>query len=158
VVRLLAKERGMTRASTETYEHTINGLLQKRGEMMEEIAVTRERLAILSNDVEAVDRVLERLGYSGDVKLTPRVPRIVLFYRGELRQFLIGQLRAYGPLTSRAMAERLIQAEGKDTRDRRMMADVVRRIGKALRQMHNAKIVARRREKSKGEYTWELAQ
>jgi len=34
------------RQSTETYEHTINGLLQKRNEMMEEIAATRERLAI----------------------------------------------------------------------------------------------------------------
>ena len=37
--------------------------------MMEEIAVTRERLAILSNDIEALDRVLERLGHDGDVNL-----------------------------------------------------------------------------------------
>ncbi len=42
------------RRTTETYEHTINGLLQKRAEMMEEIAVTRERLAVLSNDIEAL--------------------------------------------------------------------------------------------------------
>jgi hypothetical protein len=75
--------------NTETYQHAIGGLLQKRGEMTEEIAVTRERLAILSNDIEAIDRVLERLGYDGDVKLTPRVPRIVLFYPGELRQFCL---------------------------------------------------------------------
>jgi hypothetical protein len=141
--------------ATETYQHTINGLLQKRAEMMEEIAVTRERLAILSNDVEAVDRVLERLGYDGDVKLTSRVPRVVLFYRGELRQFLMGQLRRDGPLTSRAMAAKLIQAEGKDTRDRRMMADVVRRIGKALRQMQNSGMVSR--SQGKGEYVWRAA-
>jgi hypothetical protein len=37
---------------TEIYQHTINGLLQKLGELVEEIAVTRERLAILSNDIE----------------------------------------------------------------------------------------------------------
>lgn len=144
----------MKPARTDTYEHTISGLLSKRAEMMEEIATTRERLAILSNDIEAIDRVLERLGYDGDVKLTPRAPRVVLFYRGELRQFLLGQLREHGPMTSRAMAERLIQAEGKDARDRRMMADVVRRIGKALRQMQASGLVRGTRTKSMGEYLW----
>ena len=144
-------------AKTETYKHAIGGLLQKRAEMMEEIATARERLAVLSNDVEALDRVLERLGYDGEIKLTPRVPRLVLFYRGELRQFLIGQLRKDGPLTTRAMAERLIQAEGKDARDRRMMADVVRRMGKSLRQMQDSKLVTRTPHKIKGEYVWRAA-
>jgi hypothetical protein len=103
-----------------------------------------------------LDRVLERLGYSGDVKLTPRVPRIVLFYRGELRQFLLGQLRDHGPTTSRVLAERLVQIEKKDTRDRRMMADVVRRIGKALRQMQGAGIVVGTKTRSMGEYQWSI--
>lgn len=142
---------------TETYQHAIGGLLQKRSEMMEEMAVMRERLSVLSNDVEALDRVLETLGYQGDVKLTARVPRVVLFYRGEMRQFLMGQLRENGPLTSRALAERLVKIEGKDGRDRRMMNDIVRRMGKALRQMQNAKIVARTPQKIKGEYVWRLA-
>lgn len=143
-------------SSTETYQHTINGLLQKRAEMMEEIAVTREQLAILSNDIEAMDRVLERLGYQGEIKLTPRLPRVVLFYRGELRQFLLGQLRERGPLTSRQMAETLIQSEGKDARDRRMVNDIVKRIGKALRQMQDSGIVTRTPDKIKGEYVWEI--
>ena len=141
---------------TETYQHAIGGLLQKRSEMMEEIAVTRERLAILSNDIEAIDRVLERLGYDGDIKLTPRVPRIVLFYRGELRQFLLGQLREHGQLTSRVMAETLVRIEGKNGADRRMMADVVRRIGKSLRQMEGSGLVIGTRSKSMGEYKWQL--
>jgi hypothetical protein len=141
---------------TETYEHAIGGLIQKRGEMMEEMAVIRERLSVLSNDVESLDRVLETLGYQGDIKLTARVPRVVLFYRGEMRQFLIGQLRENGPLTSRALAERLVKMEGKDARDRRMMNDIVRRMGKALRQMQDAKIVSRTPKKIKGEYIWRL--
>jgi len=140
---------------TDTYANAISGLLRKRDEMMEEIATTRERLAVLSNDVEALDRTLERLGYDGDVKLTPRVPRVVLFYRGELRQFLAGQLRE-GPRTSRQMAIALVQTEGKDARDRRMMNDVVRRIGKALRQMQDAGMVARTAEKVRGEYVWRM--
>lgn len=139
---------------TETYQHAIGGLLQKRVEMMEEIAVTRERLAVLSNDVEALDRVLETLGYQGDLKLTPRIPRVVLFYRGEMRQFLMGQLREHGPQTSRTLAERLVRVEGKDARDRRMMNDIVRRMGKALRQMQDAKIVTRSPQKIKGEFVW----
>ncbi len=143
---------------TETYQHTINGLLQKRGEMMEEIAVTRERIAMLSNDIEALDRVLERLGYDGEIKLTPRVPRLVMFYRGELRQFCMGQLREHISLTTRAMAENLIQIEGKNARDRRMMADVVRRIGKALRIMQDAGMVKRSPQKIKGEFLWRIAQ
>ena len=146
------------RRTTETYQHTISGLLQKRNEMMEETAIMRERLAALSNDIEALDRVLERLGYDGDIQLTPRVPRVVLFYRGELRQFLLRQLRENGAMTSRKLAESLIQIEGKDTRDRRMMGDVVRRIGKSLRQMQDAKLVAGIRTKSMGEYSWRLVQ
>jgi hypothetical protein len=144
------------RTTTTTYEHTIGGLLQKRHEMMEEVAATRERLAILSNDIESLDRVLETLGYSGDVKLTPRVPRVVLFYRGELRQFLLGLLRERGPLTSRQMAEALIQSEGKDNRDRRMMADVVRRIGKALRQASDLKLVERSASRIGGDFIWKI--
>jgi len=47
-----------------------------------------------------------------------------------------------------------VQTEGKDARDRRMMNDVVRRIGKALRQMQDAGMVARTAEKVRGEYVW----
>lgn len=138
------------------YANTISGLLRKREEMTGEAAIMRERLAVLANDIDALDRVLERLGYDGDVKLSIRVPRVVLFYRGELRTFLRSQLTEHGPLTSRQMAVNLVQLEGKDGRDRRMMADVVRRIGKALRQMQDAKIVTRTTDKIKGEYIWSV--
>jgi hypothetical protein len=144
----------MTRHRSETNEHAINALLAKRQELMEEIGSTRERLAVLSNDIEALDRVLETLGYSGDIKLTPRVPRVVLFYRNELRQFCLGQLREHGERTSRQIAESLIQIEGKDARDRRMMVDVTRRVSKALRMMLNDRKVQRSTEKVGGEYTW----
>jgi hypothetical protein len=144
----------MAKARTDTYAHTISGLIGKRAEMLEELALIREREGVLSNDIEAVDRVLERLGYDGPIKLTPRVPRVVLFYRGELRQFLLGSLRDHGPSTSRQMAERLVQIENKDARDRRLMADVVRRMAKALRQMQDAGLVKGTKTKSMGEYLW----
>jgi hypothetical protein len=51
----------------------------------------------------------------------------------------------------------LIRIEGKDARDRRMMADIVRRIGKALRQMMESGLVTRGRGRSMGEWVWNLA-
>lgn len=125
---------------------------------MEELAVLRERQAALANDVDCLDRTLETLGYAGDVQLTARVPRVVLFYRGELRQYLIAQLKEHGPLTSRQMAETMARQEGKDSFDRRMLTDIVKRMGKALRLMADAGIVARTSDKISGEYIWSLAQ
>jgi len=52
--------------------------------------MTRERGAVLANYIEALDRVLEQPGYDGAAKLTTRAPRVVLFYMGERRQFLLG--------------------------------------------------------------------
>jgi hypothetical protein len=55
------------------------------------------------------------------------------------------------------MAEALIQADGKDARDRRMMSDVVRRIGKALRQCQDLQLIARTPAKVRGEYIWRIS-
>ncbi|WP_168074099.1 hypothetical protein [Caulobacter sp. SSI4214] len=146
----------MARQTTETYQHAISALLFRRGEMLEELAVIREQQARIANDLDALDRTLETLGYQGDVQLTARVPRVVLFYRGELRQYLIAQLRDHGPRTSRQMAEALAKEEGKEIADRRMLTDIVKRMGKALRLMADAGIVARTADKISGEYVWRL--
>ncbi|WP_127595709.1 hypothetical protein [Nitratireductor alexandrii] len=132
-------------------------MLRKRGEMLANLADLREQIAVQSNDLEAMERILETLGYQGDLPtIATRAPRIVLFYRGELRAFLRQSLKEHGPSTSREMAERLIQIEGKDSRNRRMMNDIVKRMGKALRQMQDAGIVTRTSEKVRGEFIWNL--
>lgn len=140
------------------YQHTISGLLRKRGEMLLQLADLREQIAVLSNDLESIERILETLGYEGELPTkATRVPRVVLFYRGELRQFLRQSLKEHGPSTSRELAIRLVQIEGKDGRDRRMMNDIVKRMGKALRQMRDSGIITRADQKIKGEYVWSLA-
>lgn len=143
--------------STETYEHAINGLLQKRKEIMEEMASARERLGVLANDVEAIDRVLERLGYNGELEMNPHVPRLVIFYRGQLRQWLLTQLRERGAATARQLAERLLQLQQKDTRDKRLMQDITSRVGKGLRHMQSARLVTAEQKTKRGENTWRLA-
>lgn len=144
------------RTSTETYEHTINGLRQKRAELMQEIAILQERLGVLANDVDAINHVLARFGDTQKIDVTTRVPRIVLFYRGQLQQFLLTELRERGPATTRDLCERLIQLENKDKRDQRMMADIISRVGKALRRMHNSGIVAGEKQKRMGQYQWRI--
>ena len=135
----------------------INGLLQKRADLQRESAGLREQMAVVSNGIEAIDRVLEAFGFEGELDgKTPRAARVILFYRNELREYLLGELRsADGPLSSRALAERVCQCEGKDARDRRLVADITRRVGCALRKMRAAKIVRGERDKS-GAAVWEV--
>ncbi len=115
----------------------VNGLLAKREELQRENAELRERMAILANDLDALDRVLASCGYRGElIGSTPRQARIVLFYRNELREYLLAELRkAAKPLSSRELACLVCQCEGKDPADRRLVADVTRRVGCALRKM-----------------------
>jgi hypothetical protein len=49
-------------------ENTISGLLKKRGELLDEVQMLRESMALLSNDVESLDRVLQSFGYDGDLQ------------------------------------------------------------------------------------------
>ena len=137
----------------------INGLLQKRADLQRESAGLREQMAIVSNSIEAIDRVLEAFGFEGELDgKTPRAARVILFYRNELREYLLGELRnADGPLSSRQLAERVCQCEGKDARDRRLVADVTHRVGCALRKMRAAKIVRGERDRS-GAAIWSVAQ
>jgi len=84
-------------ARTETFEHTISGLLQKRADLLGEAESIRDRLAEIKNDVSAVDRVLLTLGYTGDLDAQmPRQKRQVIFGRGELTRAVLGELRGRG--------------------------------------------------------------
>jgi hypothetical protein len=122
-------------ARTDTYEHTISGLLTKRQEMMDKALHLREQMAEVSNCIDSIDFVLKSLGYAGDLKgMSPRGHRVVYFHRNELRRFCIDELRkATGPVTARELAEKIIQAEGKDHLDRKLANDMVKRVGKALK-------------------------
>jgi hypothetical protein len=92
-------------------------------------------MAVIANDIEAIDRVLEAFGHRGRLRaVSPRAARIILFYRNELRQFLQAELAKAGrPMSTRELAERICQIEGKSPQDRRLLADITKRASKALR-------------------------
>ena len=140
------------RSRTDTFEHTINGLLTKRADLFGEAETLRDRLAEIKNDVSALDRVLVSLGYAGDLDAAmPRQKREVLFGRGDLTRAILDELRgAPGPLTSREIAKAIVALDGSDARDRRMLSDVVKRVSKALRALRLEGLVRQTMSRDKG--------
>ncbi|WP_375566526.1 hypothetical protein [Oceaniradius stylonematis] len=145
----------MRPARTNTFDHTISGLLTKRADLWNEAQVIRDRLAEIKNDIDALDRTLGVLGYEGDLDAAmPRQKRHVVFGRGELFRSCMDVLRhADGPMTSRQIAQEIVAQSGQDARDRRYVSDLVKRVGKCLRQADNA---AAKSKDDKGNIVWRL--
>jgi hypothetical protein len=139
-------------------ETVINGLLAKRKDFQGEIAEARERIAILSNDIDAIDRLLESFGHIESGVQTPRKNRIVLFYRNQLREYLLTELRkADRPLSTRELACLVCQCEGKDPGDRKLLANMVGRVGCAMRQLRAAKSVQGGAREEGGLAVWSIS-
>jgi hypothetical protein len=147
----------MKPARTETYEHTITGLLAKRSDLFNEAARLRDRTAEIRNDIAALDRVLGTLGYTGDLdKEMPRQKHNVVFGKGELTRSILDELRgATGPMGSREIAQAIVAVSGQDARDRKFITDVTRRASKALRILKLAGDV-RSSVDAKGNVMWTL--
>ena len=113
----------------------ISGLLKKRKQLMGYILETRNDLAKLGEDLRSIDRTLEAFQYNGNIPLTQRSERVVLFFRGELTNWIMLQLsQATGPISSRQIAESFVQLKGSPD-DHRLEKDIVRRVGKAVAKL-----------------------
>ena len=151
---------GTFKGMGEPYQNTISGLLKRRAELMADARELRERMAVVGNDIAALDRTLETLGYQGDMKAPIGMQssmRVVYFHRNELRRFCLDELRkAGGAVTSRDLAEKAIRFEGRDPRDRRLRNDMVRRIGKSLKLLRKQGMVTSQGASSQGGFLWKL--
>ena len=144
---------------SETYEHTTNGLLTKRAELLGEAESIRDRLAAIKNDIDALDRVLiNTLGYEGDLDAQmPRQKRHVVFGRGELTKAVLGVLRrSQKPMTSRQIAQEIVSDSGMDARDRKYVSDLTKRVGKACRQYPEGATI-RKATDANGNVVWNLS-
>jgi hypothetical protein len=148
----------MRTARTETFEHTITGLLKKRADLFNEAERIRDRLAEIKNDIGAVDRVLGTLGYEGDLDAEmPRQKRHVLFGRGELTRAILDVLRdAQEPMATRDIARAILAVNELDPRDRRLLTEHTRRVSKALRKLRESIHVRSSADKSGNSY-WQLS-
>ncbi|WP_370312537.1 hypothetical protein [Sagittula sp.] len=135
-------------------KNTISGLLKTRDDMMGELLALRERTAEVYNDIEAVDRVLDALGYNGPLEeRTTRKKNLVIFARNELRQYILRELRKGEPLSSRDLAERICSEEGKDIADARMVMEVTRRVSKAVGLLRQRGAVKGHKDRA-GRWVW----
>lgn len=134
------------RSRTDTFEHTVNGLLTKRADLFNEAERLRDRMAEIKNDIGAIDRVLQSLGYEGDLDAKmPRQKRQVLFGPGELTRAILDELRdAPEPLSSREIAQAIVALNGQDARDRKLLGELTKRVSKALRVLSRDSLIKRR--------------
>lgn len=149
----------LTQNNTDTYQHTINGLLHKRADHWNEAERLRDRMAEIKNDVLAIDRALGVLGYTGELdSIMPRQKVVRLFGQGELLMACLHELRhADGPLTSRQIARNVIEIRDEDPNDRKYLSDMTRRISKCLRQERAAGTVRAKQHIGRS-LIWEIAQ
>ena len=114
-------------------EHTIFGLIKKRGEIAGQHKVAVKAADALKADLDAMDRALVLCGYEEDPKsIAPRGKYRQLFGRNELKLTIITMLRE-APADDEAIAERIIEAKGWDADDA-LRADVLKRVRHAIQR------------------------
>lgn len=103
-------------------------------------------MAVIKNDVAALDRVLSTLGYTGDLnKEMPRQKHERIYGQGELTRAILDVLRdAIEPMATRDIAREILALNEQDARDRRLLTEVTRRVSKALRIQKTERHSARR--------------
>lgn len=147
----------MNLAKTETFEHTISGLLKKRSQLFTEAELIRDRLAELKNDIGAIDRILGLLGADGDFDaMMPNQKRTIVFGPGELAKAIMAELRrATAPLSSRDIACGIAAQRGEDSRDKKYIYVLIKGVGKSLRALRDNEGLVRSIGTGRGKMKWE---
>jgi len=110
-------------------EHTIFGLIKKRGEIAGQHKVAMKAADNLKADLDAIDRALVLCGYQDDPKaIAPRGKYKQLFGRNELKLKIINALRV-APADDEAIAAQIMAAKGWN-----IHADVLKRVRDALQR------------------------
>lgn len=123
----------MERSRTKTFEHTIAGLITKRADLFQESERLHDQLAVISNDIAAIDRVLGTLGYTGELDSQMPRRREVLYGMGELSRAILDTLRtAQEPLSCREIARIILIANSQDPEDQSLLADHARRVSRTM--------------------------
>jgi hypothetical protein len=93
-------------------EHTIFGLVKKRGEIAGQHKVATKAADVLKADLDAIDRALVLCSYKDDPKaIAPRGKYKQLFGRNELKLTIINMLRE-APADDEAIAAQIMAAKG----------------------------------------------
>jgi len=117
-------------------EHTIFGLVKRRGEIAGQHKVAMQAADALKADLDAIDRTLVLCGYEDDSKgIAPRGKYKQLFGRNELK-LTVRRLLRDGPADDETLAAAIVEAKGwgKDA----IWPDVLKRVRDALQRDQKA--------------------
>lgn len=121
-------------------EHTIFGLIKKRGEIADQHKAAVKAQEALKADLDAIDRALVLCGYQDDPKgIAPRTKYKQLFGRNELKLLTRERLRE-GPTDDETIAAWIIERKGWDADDA-LRADVLKRARDALQREQKVVLV-----------------
>jgi hypothetical protein len=138
------------------YENTVLGLLRKRAALIAELEFHRDKAGVASNDISAVDRVLQTLGYDGTLDNAQPRKKALNFIKHEVRRSILEEMRKSDrPLSSRELAVKLAAIEGVDAADRRVMRDLTSRVSRSICILLDRQVVSRGR--SGTQYVYKLA-
>ena len=120
-------------------EHTIFGLIKKRGEIAGQHKVAQKAADALKADLDAIDRALVLCGYQDDPKgIAPRGKYKQLFGRNELKLTIISMLRV-APADDEMIAAQIMASKGWGDD---VHADVLKRVRHAIqRQQKDGHVV-----------------
>jgi hypothetical protein len=114
----------------------LSGLLRKRQSIADELKATQGKLRQLVLDIDAIDatiRLFDPDSKVGIVRVRP-IPRRHLAIRGESARLILSMLRdAEGPMTTRDIVFRVMQARGLNAADKAMLYTMHCRVGTSLR-------------------------
>jgi hypothetical protein len=119
-------------------EHTIFGLIKKRGEIAGQHKAAVVAVECIKADLDAIDRALVLCGYTDDPKgIAPRTKYKQLFGRNELKLTILDTLRQ-GPADDETIAKLIIERKGWDAGDDALWKDVLKRTRDAIQRAQTA--------------------
>lgn len=121
-------------------EHTIFGLIKKRGEIAGQHKAAIQVADGIKADLDAIDRALVLCGYEDDPKgIAARTKYKQMFGRSELKRIIIQTLRD-APADDEAIVDRIIQQKGWDVDDT-LRKDILKRTRDAIQRVQKSGVV-----------------
>jgi hypothetical protein len=140
------------------HEHTVFGLVRKRGELAGKIEHAQTVLRQLIIDLDNLDCTIRLFAPDidlEDIKPRPLPPRHAAF-KGEVSRIVFSALRESGPMTTVQLAQHVMADRGLNTADKRLVVTIGKRVHAAMRHYRSKGLV--RSLKREGErQLWKIA-
>ena len=139
-------------------EHVLSGLIRKRAEIAGQLEAAQMQVRQLIIDVDNVDATIRLFAPDIDleeIRPKPVPPRHTAFH-GEVSRLVLEVLRdTAGPLTTKDLTRRVMEARSLNLADPRLVVTVGKRVGASLRNLR-ARGMVRSDAKQGGVTIWRL--